>query len=299
MTPNTFPELVRQEMDRTGLDERTASGIVSARLSGALDPATLHITNAMSAALTAPPTANEPPEIPPSSPRCPDCNGAGRYLERVPYTHPRFGKLLPCQCKLAEQAAFRRRRQNEILGRLDDELGSDLRHCSFANFNPQLGTSAKQQHSLATALQAAIDYANGERGWLYLWGPCGVGKSHLAAAVAHAAAKRGANVAYASVPHLLRYIKAGFDDGTSDERLSALQTVDLLILDDLGAEYHSREGDFNDQVLFELINERYLYDGRTVLTSNLQLDRIEPRIASRIKGRSRVVFVLGEDQRGK
>ena len=42
---------------------------------------------------------------------------------------------------------------------------------------------------------------------------------------------------YASVPDLLRFVRRGFGDGAADERLDALMQVDVLILDDLGAEY--------------------------------------------------------------
>ena len=47
----------------------------------------------------------------------------------------------------------------------------------------------------------------------------------------------GHGVTYASVPDLLRFIRRGFGDGAADERLDALMQVDVLILDDLGAEY--------------------------------------------------------------
>ena len=237
----------------------------------------------MRQALTAKPTANEPDHIP-QTVACPDCGGAGWYKERVPYGHPNFGKLLACHCKQAEWAARRSARQQQILARLDDELGSELRFCTFASFDPARGATVQQQKSLAEALDAARRYAAAWRGWLYLWGPCGVGKSHLAAAVAHAGIEAGKRVAYASVPRLLRYIKAGIGDRTSDDRLIALQTVDLLILDDLGAEYHTKAGDFNDQILFELINERYLYSGLTVLTSNLPFTQCQSHPRPRARG---------------
>lgn len=294
----TFVDLVRAEMDRSGLDEWTAAGIVSARLAGAVDPAALRITSAIGRALAAPPTWNEPDVIPPPPPACPSCDGAGWYKEAVPYGHPSFGKLFPCACTLDRQSARRIQQQAAILARLDDDLGSDLRHCTFATWRPTPGIEerAGQQRALADVGQLAVAYADSPRGWLYLWGGCGVGKSHLAAAIAHQVVADGLRAAYASAPSLLRFVKAGIGDRSSDDRLFALQRVALLILDDLGAEQHTG---YNDQLLFELINHRYLHGGLTVLTSNLPLDEIETRVASRIRGRARVVFVDGDDQRGQ
>lgn len=291
MNDNSFQNLVREEMDRTGLDEVTAAKIVSGRqrVRPQLDLETVHITSALHKALTAPPTRNEPSTIPPATPpRCAHCDDAGYYKEAVPFGHPNFGKLLLCRCKLDAAAQRISARRHETLGQLDRELGN-LAHCRLDNF--------RVDGHFADALRIALDYASQPRGWLYLWGSCGTGKSHLAAALAHEATARGMRSSYASVPGMLRFIKAGFRDESSDDRLLALQTVDFLVLDDIGAEYHPKPGDFNDVALFELINHRYLYDRPTVLTSNLRSADLEPRIGSRIAGKARDVPMVGPDYR--
>ncbi|MDQ2995431.1 MAG: ATP-binding protein [Chloroflexota bacterium] len=249
----------------------------------------MHITTALERALTAPPTANEPSVIPTTAPHgCAFCDGAGWYKDAVPYGHPNFGKLLACQCRRDVAARQEHTRQRAMLGALDRELGQ-LAHCRLDNY--------RAGDDFAHALGVALAYATRPRGWLYLWGSCGTGKSHLASALAHDAAARGLRTSYASAPALLRFIKAGFKDETSDDRLLALQQIDFLVLDDIGAEYHPKPGDFNDVTLFELINHRYLYDRLTVFTSNLRVDDLEPRIGSRIAGLARDVPMIGPDYR--
>lgn len=287
---------IQHIIDTTGLDRVTALKIASAHAAPPRDQAIPPITSAIAGAALAPPTTNEPAEPPPAAPGCPDCGGAGWYKEAVPYGHPRFGQLLPCACKQGEQETRAAIRRTAILSGLAHELGDDLARCRLASY-VTTHPDPTQRQALSRALRIATDYSRELRGWFYLWGPCGTGKSHLAAAVAHEAALRGLHSSYASVPALLRFLKAGFGDGTGDARMVALQLVDLLVLDDIGAEYHKGPGDWADGALFELINQRYLYNKATIFTSNMPPSEIEPRIASRIVGRAREVRLFVDDYR--
>jgi len=182
---------------------------------------------------------------------CPDCAGAGYYTLAVPIGHPDFGKLLPCTCRMRareqraqEQAA---QRAQAVLAELARTLGR-LAHAWFDTFdlNRPLddlvwgGATFSvdvQRQALVQALDDAQRYATQPAGWLYVCGPCGAGKSYLAAAIANHLAMAGLSVAYASVPDLLRFVRRGFGERTADERLDALMAIDALILDDLGAEH--------------------------------------------------------------
>jgi DNA replication protein DnaC len=101
-------------------------------------------------------------------------------------------------------------------------------------------------------------------------------------------------VAYASVPDLLRFIRRGFGDGAADERLDALMEVDLLVLDDLGAE---RLTAWADEQLFVLLNARYLDERATVLTSNERPDTLPARLHSRIAELAQIVWMPLSDYR--
>ncbi|WP_289135770.1 ATP-binding protein [uncultured Brevibacillus sp.] len=91
------------------------------------------------------------------------------------------------------------------------------------------------------AIKAAITFClNFERGkttrGLYLFGQFGVGKSAIGGAMAQELAKRGVDVLMIYVPDFLMEIKGSIETGGMEQKLEALKTVSVLILDDMGAE---------------------------------------------------------------
>lgn len=135
---------------------------------------------------------------------------------------------------------------------------------------------------------------------LFLCGPAGTGKTHLAVAAMHALPRRRGE-RFITVPELLVGLRNSFRDG---ERVSEIDIIDryasapLLILDDLGAE---KSTEFAIQSLYIIIDRRYAGMLRTIITSNLTLDEIAEkvgdRIASRIAGMCQVITMRGEDRR--
>jgi DNA replication protein DnaC len=151
-----------------------------------------------------------------------------------------------------------------------------------------------QRQALAQALDDAQHYAMQPDAWLYVCGPCGVGKSHLAAAIANTVALSGQSVTYASVPDLLRFVRRGIANGAADERLDALMRVDVLILDDLGAENLTA---WASEQLFVLLNARYLAELATVLTSNDRPEALPARWQSRIAEQAQIIWMPVSDYR--
>lgn len=239
---------------------------------------------------------------------CPDCAGAGYYTLAVPVGHPDFGKLLPCACRLraCEQRAQQQAAQHAqaLLAELARTLGR-LAHAQFATFDLERplvelvwsgATFAVdvQRQALVQACDDAQRYAAQPAGWLYLCGPCGAGKSHLAAAIANHLAMRGQGVTYASVPDLLRFVRRGFGERTADERLDALMAIDVLILDDQGAEHLTA---WAAEQLFVLLNARYLNERATVLTSNDRPEALPARLQSRIAEQAQLIWMPISDYR--
>ena len=99
---------------------------------------------------------------------------------------------------------------------------------------------------------------------LLLVGPVGVGKTHLAQAIGHAACQQGRSVLFDKTARVLSDLGAGHLDGTWERRLRRYLAVDLLILDDFGLRaFSERQG----EDLYELVSER-CRRGSTIVTSN-------------------------------
>jgi DNA replication protein DnaC len=104
-----------------------------------------------------------------------------------------------------------------------------------------------------------------------LWfdGPVGTGKTSLAILVAKAAKDAGRSYAVFPVPRLLAEIKRTFDRDASDSYMGVFRrlcTVDLLVLDDLGAE---KQTEWVLEQLYSIVNERWQDRRSIVVTTNL------------------------------
>jgi DNA replication protein DnaC len=100
-----------------------------------------------------------------------------------------------------------------------------------------------------------------------LFGPVGVGKSHVAQALGHLAIRRGADVRFTKTSKALADLAGGHADHTWARRLREYARPSLLILDDFAMrELTAPQADD----LYELISERATGGGSMVLTSNRQ-----------------------------
>ena len=119
---------------------------------------------------------------------------------------------------------------------------------------------------------------------LILYGNTGLGKTHLSLAIAGKAIEKGFNVVYGSAHNLLSEIeKEHFgrlktDDSPEDNVLNA----DLLILDDLGAEFGTS---FTVSMVYNIINTRLLKGLPTIISTNLWYDEISDKYGNRVYSR--------------
>jgi DNA replication protein DnaC len=136
---------------------------------------------------------------------------------------------------------------------------------------------------------------------LLLSGPTGLGKTHLSLAIAGEVIQRGYGVIYGSAQNLFRrlererFARAGEGSGAAEE---SLLDCDLLILDDLGAEFMTS---FTASVLYNIINTRLNRRKPVIINTNLTDAELEAtysqRIASRIMGNYIVLRLQGSDIR--
>jgi DNA replication protein DnaC len=138
------------------------------------------------------------------------------------------------------------------------------------------------------------------RDGLFLHGPPGTGKTHLAIALLkdHGRMEWGSFVTVAS---LLMELRDSFRDKAERSEREIIEhyaKVQLLVLDDLGAE---KTSEFALQSLYIIIDKRYSEMRSTIITSNLTVDEIAEkvgdRIASRIAGMCKVIELKGRDRR--
>jgi DNA replication protein DnaC len=89
---------------------------------------------------------------------------------------------------------------------------------------------------------------------LLVFGPSGVGKSHLVSAIGAQLIENGYRVMFTSTTGLLQKLQAAKQSFSLPSALEKLDKYDALILDDLG--YAEKDRD-ETSVLFELISDRY------------------------------------------
>jgi DNA replication protein DnaC len=98
-----------------------------------------------------------------------------------------------------------------------------------------------------------------------LYGPVGVGKTHVAQGLGHLAIRQGAEVRFLKTSRLLATLAGGHADRTWDKRLRELVRPALLVLDDFAMrELTAPQADD----LYELVSERAANGASMILTSN-------------------------------
>ena len=217
---------------------------------------------------------------------CPICGGVGFMRRNVPVDHPDFGRAVPCECKIREtqQAEF-----------ADLRSSSGITHMSqmtFESFRPDgIGLNPEKRKNLRMVYEIARRFSQDAHGWLLLKGGYGCGKTHLAAAIANDRLARGEQVLFIVAPDLLDHLRATFaptSRASYDERFESIRNAPFLILDDFGAQSATA---WANEKFFQLLNYRYNAQLPTVITTNRELEEIEPRLRSRLADASLCAIV--------
>jgi DNA replication protein DnaC len=156
---------------------------------------------------------------------------------------------------------------------LTDRLMADARipkryqHCTLDNFlvypNEKLERAVVQTRKFAEAFPVV------EKG-LFLVGPPGIGKTHLAVAALAQVISKGMRGLFYDTRELLRVIRSTYDPVARRAEMDVLEPVmkaDLLVLDDLGAE---KTSEWVEETLNLVVNTRYSEKRHTIFTSNFE-----------------------------
>jgi DNA replication protein DnaC len=169
-----------------------------------------------------------------------------------------------CELELAERHRRRIARQG-----VESRLPAGKSLASF-DFTQVPGLSAGQIDALA----GTVDWTRQSRNVL-LFGPSGVGKTHLAAAIGHGLIEQGVRVRYFATTALVQQLQLAREQLRLEDALHKLDRYHALILDDFG---YVKKTEQETHVLFELIAHRY-ETGSLIITSNqpfVEWDRIFP-----------------------
>jgi len=172
--------------------------------------------------------------------------------------------------------------QDEIARRSQKRLALALRRANFRNqktleafdysFNPSINRALITDLASCRFLQEKVA--------VFIVGPCGTGKSHIAQALGHAAVRTGHDVLFTTQSKMLSQLNAARAINNYDRFFRKLASVDLLIIDDFGLKplRPSQDEDFHD-----IIAERYERRS-TIVTSNLDLSEWGEAFPNRLLG---------------
>jgi DNA replication protein DnaC len=156
-----------------------------------------------------------------------------------------------------ELARREQKKLNTRLARASFRPGKTLESFDFDRL-PKLNRAVIQDLATGRYLQ--------ENANVLIAGPTGVGKSHLAQALGHCAARQGHDVLFLTQTKLLNMLHAARAVGNYERRLQQLVRVPLIIVDDFALKPIAAP---HDEAFHDLVAERYERRGSLVLTSNL------------------------------
>ncbi|MBR6728623.1 MAG: ATP-binding protein [Clostridia bacterium] len=194
-------------------------------------------------------------------------------------------------------------------------LSQQLRNQSFKTFDfslysrePDARFGISPYVNMQNIVEICKDFISGfertDKNLLF-WGEPGLGKTFLSTCIAKELIKKGYSVIYETTYRIVALLEDYKFKRTQDLSELKMQTdrlydSDLLILDDLGAEFSTA---YTNAALFDILNSRLITNKKTIINTNLNMqelaERYSNRVISRIMGSYRPLQFVGEDLRLK
>ena len=210
---------------------------------------------------------------------CPydECDGSGFVVDHAAYT------TRACRCRPLRIARAKASRLSAVIPKKYRGVSFDRPPVTLIE-----PTVVEAVRRYVTNLDRNLESGQG----LWLMGDVGTGKTTLAMLVSKIALERGRSVAIYSLPKLLWEIRRTYDEQSEHsyaELIDAMTSVDLLHIDDVGAE---RSNEWVLEQLYSVINTRYEDEKAVVLTTNLPEEELRGQITDRTV--SRLIEMCGD-----
>ena len=197
---------------------------------------------------------------------CTLCRGTGWKLVARP-DGAAGSVAVACDCGMQDRAT-------RVMERA--RIPKRYEHCDFESYVTDLtdGKTWMAQHAQSLKQAKLLtqgfvrDYpGSSEKGLLFI-GPSGVGKTHLGVAALKELIQRGHAGLFCDYRELLKEIQASYNpasESTEMKILEPIRTVEILVLDDLGA---SKPSDWVRDIVGIVLNARYNENRTTIITTN-------------------------------
>lgn len=166
-----------------------------------------------------------------------------------------YSKYLSALCELEMQKRLTTRLKRRIK---ESSLAKNKTLSSF-DFSKSPSVNSGRIKALADSDSWVKNASN-----IIIFGPSGVGKSHIAVAIGYRQIERGCKVKFWSTSHLVQLLQQAKVQFRLKELLVKLDKVPLVILDDFG---YVKKDEHETSVLFEFICQRY-ETGSLIITAN-------------------------------
>lgn len=216
--------------------------------------------------------------------RCPKCDGYGHIIDER--------GARPCECVTSkivldamQDARVPRRYLNESLETFSIENSRNLRP------------------KLKFAMSYVANYSEDNYKGLYIHGPTGVGKTHLAIGILKGLIEKKFSGAFYNLSDLFDILRSTYDPqipGPSKSVIEEQLSRQILILDDFGV---TKSTSWSSERLYALINRRYQNCQTLIVTSNIPLnklsERLEESLVSRIRAMCHELKIDAQDFRSR
>lgn len=186
-----------------------------------------------------------------------------------------------CNCFLAKQAVEMAKQTKIKYFKNRSTINPSLINATLQSFSPQ---NDSQLHAIQKAIEFIEQLTQNKAARSIYYGESGLGKSHLAVGISRIAeTKLQKTCLFIEVPALKQMIKSSWskdNDFTELEIMRAIAEVDLLILDDLGAEVCTS---WTKELLFSILSSRL--SKSLLVTTNMTIQDIYLEYGSKITDR--------------